>query len=135
MFRWLRDRMAGPDRSPTVDPAKVAEKEAIFSAAGLAHAGWLFTASRAAGRPLGDAEAVAGAIGALDGTIQSMGLQKTFVEMMALGSLFASRQVANLDILVGATNQEHGDMIGRAMTADAFEQVRAEAGAMAYGLA
>ena len=113
----------------TTRPREVStDRESVYTAAGLAHATFL----NARGEELTDAEFVATAFGAFDGTLQALGRELSDLDMLAMSSAFALRQMNDLQRMGGKRPAEKGDVIGQAVTAPSLEGLRTQAGWVAY---
>ena len=117
------DAELGRDVSPRFD-----ELEHVQLAAAEHHIGYL----AAIKRDLLDKEIAAAALGAFDGTVQATGLKLSNLDMHTNGAAFLVAQLAKL----GRMDEVDPDWIAQvteeAMTSEALEAIRAEAGRFAY---
>lgn len=105
-------------------------QEDVYVAAGLHHVGFLHTIKR----DVTDAEFTAAALGAFDGTVQALGLKPSHIDMMAMGSAFAYRQLKDHNRVIGFDPEWIADLTVEAMTADALEEMRVQASQFAYAM-
>lgn len=113
------------------EPSKKAVPDDVLVAAGLHHATYL----RAAQRNWGDKEFAAAALGAFDGTVQAFGLRLTDTEMHLAGSVFMASQLKDLGRMDDLDPDFLAEVTADAMASEALEEIRAEAGRMAYAMA
>ncbi|KFE36124.1 hypothetical protein [Thioclava atlantica] len=112
----------GPDLSDVL--------EGVKSAASLHHIGFL----RALGRDVDDAEFAAAALGALDGTLQAHKAKVPNPDMHAMGVSFIARQLKDLGRMEELDPERIADLTLTAMSSEALEGIRIEAGRFSYGM-
>lgn len=100
----------------------------IFVAAGLHHVGYL----HAINRDVDDKELAAAALGAFDGTVQAFGLKLSDLDMHTNGVAFVLAQLTRLGRINEVDPDWFADVTIEAMTSEAFEAIRDEAGRFAY---
>lgn len=107
-------------------------KKAVYLGANLAHVRFV----ESVGRELDDLEFVAAAAGAMDGAIQASSLKSNDIDMLAMGSTFALRQLKGAGRMIDAQPEEIGDLIGRALFSEcvALEELRNESSRMAFSM-
>lgn len=107
-------------------------KKAVYLGAHLAHVRFV----ESVGRELDDLEFVAAAFGVLDGTIQASPVKPNHVDMLAMGSTFALRQLKGAGRMIGAQPGEIGDLIGRVLVSECvdLEDLRNESSRMAFSM-
>ncbi|QPZ92585.1 hypothetical protein [Thioclava electrotropha] len=104
--------------------------EAVTSAASLHHIGFL----RALGRDVDDAEFAAAALGALDGTLQAHKAKVPNPDMQAMGVAFIASQLKDLGRMEKFDPERTADLALTAMSSEALEGIRIEAGRFSYGM-
>lgn len=102
----------------------------VYDAAGISHVNFL----RALEREVDDAEFAAAALGAFDGTIQVFELSLNDFEMMTMGAAFIVRQLKELGRLNEIDPARIADLTAEAMHSDALEDIRGQAGQVAYSM-
>ena len=106
------------------------EREDLYVAAGIAHVSFL----NAIKREVDDGEFSAAALGAFDGTVQALGIKLSHVEMFSMGAAFIVRQLKELKRLEEVDPERIADLTAEAMNSDALEQIREQAGQVAYSV-
>lgn len=102
--------------------------EDVTSAAGLHHLGYL----RAIGRDVNDAEFAAAALGALDGTLQSVDIARSDLDMHTMGAAFIWRQLNDLGRVEQADAERIADLTVEAMSSEALDGIRDEASRFSF---
>lgn len=121
------------------DPAEVGAEIDIFApqsdrledvhlAAGMHHVGYL----SAIKRDLEDKEIAAAALGAFDGTIQAIGVKLSELDMHTNGAAFIVAQLTTLERMDEVAPDWLAEVTEEAMTSEALDAIRTEAGRFAY---
>ncbi len=127
------------DDAPVSEPAEAEPNEAILApqsdnledvrlAAGIHHVGYL-TAMK---RDLEDKEIAAAALGAFDGTVQAFGMKLSDLDMHTNGVAFIVAQLTALERIDEVDPDWIAEVTEEAMTSEALEAIRVEAGRFAY---
>lgn len=127
------------DDAPISEPAETEPNEVILApqsdnledvrlAAGIHHVGYL-TAIK---RDLEDKEIAAAALGAFDGTVQAIGLKLSDLDMHTNGAAFIVAQLTSLERIDEVDPEWIAEVTEEAMTSNALEAIRTEAGRFAY---
>jgi len=106
------------------------EREDLYVAASIAHSAFL----NAIKREVDDEEFSAAALGSFDGTVQALGVKLSHVEMFSMGAAFIVRRLKDLERLDEVDPERIADLTAEAMNSDALEEVRAQAGQVAYSV-
>lgn len=112
---------------PSIAPQSDSLKD-VRLAAGLHHVGYL-TAIK---RELEDKEIAAAALGAFDGTVQAFGMKLSDFDMHTNGAAFIVAQLTSLDRIDEIDPEWIAEVTEEAMTSEALEAIRVEAGCFAY---
>lgn len=104
------------------------KQSAVYDAAGISHVSFM----RSLKREIDDVEFAAAALGALDGTVQAFELSLNELDMFVMGSAFIVRQLKNLGRLTDIDPEKIADLTIEAMDSDALEEIRRQAGQVAY---
>ena len=123
---------SGPSSSLEGDGSKRDEDESedLYVAASIAHSAFL----NAIKREVDDEEFSAAALGSFDGTVQALGVKLSHVEMFSMGAAFIVRRLKDLERLDEVDPERIADLTAEAMNSDALEEVRAQAGQVAYSV-
>ena len=97
-------------------------------AAGLHHAGYLLAIER----EVDDIEFAAAALGAFDGTVQARDLKLSDLDMYTMGAALILGQLKDLGRMQEASPDWIAEVTTAAMSSNALEVIRAEAGRFAY---
>ena len=106
------------------------EHEDLYVAASIAHSAFL----NAIQREVDDENFSAAALGAFDGTVQALGIKLSHVEMFSMGAAFIVRRLKDLERLDEVDPERIADLTVEAMNSDALEEIRAQAGQVAYNV-
>lgn len=102
--------------------------EGVRLAAGMHH----FSYITAGQRGLDDKEIAAAALGAFDGTIQAFGIKLSDLDMHTNGAAFIFAQLTSLERINYVDPDWIAEVTVEAMTSEALEAIRVEAGRFAY---
>lgn len=124
----LMDEPAATEPDEAVFASQPDSLEDVHLAAGMHHVGYL-TATK---RDLEDKEIAAAALGAYDGTVQAFGLKLSDLDMHTNGAAFIVAQLNSLERIDEVDPEWIAEVTEEAMTSNALEAIRVEAGRFAY---
>ncbi|MEO1640845.1 MAG: hypothetical protein AAFU41_16510 [Pseudomonadota bacterium] len=119
-----------PHQAPAPEPTKAAagQLDMAKASASIHLAGFL----RAAGTDLSDTELAATALGALDGTVQALGMELSSLDMHSAGAAFVVEQLQQLDRLQELDPDRIADLTVNAMSSTALAPARERASLFAF---
>jgi len=115
-------------RQSHIDAKKRQDWEDLYVKASIAHSSFL----NALDTEIDDLDFLASALGCIDGAIQALNMKADHVQMLAMGSTFAVKRLKEMERLQNFSPDEQGDLIGKAMVNEELDELRAQAGQVAY---